>query len=631
MPEAIRRGLKRLALLAACGLTPVCAWAQADHPADARQEASAAAQDDAADKVKGDNAACDGGDMAACNALGHAYHDGRGVAQNRPIAAVLFEQACDGGIAEACGSLAVMYDSNDGVLGDGASTLRLAKTACDNGNSDGCMVLARLYIYRDPPDELSAYGAKLLDRLCLEDNRRDACELALAKADQPDAALLYRYQYHGCIALSADACREAGNMAEAGHGTPRDHDVAVKLFDRAMYQYEQECTAGMDGSCAALAGALAKGDIRPPDKARAAQLYDGLCKGGDVPSCERRDELAAVVPDLPIPQAGENYIAPGAPERFWHTPAGYRHATQNAPSTSTECHENVTEFRGATYTDKICPPARLLRSIRGRPLTGGQAPWQALLWRPAARAFSPQAQMLCGGALIAKGWILTAAHCVKDSGASIATGGYEVRLGVSNPQDVTQGVSYPIESVYPYKGYDADRHAYDIALVQYDPTKWKQVGETNAIRTIALDKAPVNGRRFPDQANAFAYGWGWTAARHSQSTDVLRSVQLQVDNQPACRAYTKKATLSLGDIVLCAKGKEGRQVCKGDSGGPLVYYQDPDQVPKLIGVVNATWACGTTEGFEQGLFARVAAPEIKSWIEKHVGRGPRRPPPRKRR
>lgn len=58
--------------------------------------------------------------------------------------------------------------------------------------------------------------------------------------------------------------------------------------------------------------------------------------------------------------------------------------------------------------------------------------------------------------------------------------------------------------------------------------------------------------------------------------------------------------------MICA-GSSGLDSCQGDSGGPLVM----DDVQ--IGIVSWSVGCGRSE--YPGVYASIANPEIREWIE----------------
>jgi secreted trypsin-like serine protease len=281
----------------------------------------------------------------------------------------------------------------------------------------------------------------------------------------------------------------------------------------------------------------------------------------------------------------------------------------------------VQTFRGKSYSDTICDST--VRVVGGSKLRPGDAPWQALLWRPkeipaVGRPFYIDERVLCGGSVIRTGWILTAAHCVRDYGASVAGRGYSIRLGVYNPRNENEGTSYPITRVYTHPSYDPSDYAFDIALIRYDATKGVRGPTSYPITRIAFDTVPVETRRITNATSAFIYGWGWTQADRGRTTAELRGAKLQLSTLEACTAITKFRGRKL-NAALCAAGRNNEQACQGDSGGPLVYYNDADKRPRVIGVISAGRKCGQNRTREASRYTRVAL--VRQWIERTMAGG----------
>ncbi len=421
----------------------------------------------------------------------------------------------------------------------------------------------------------------------------------------------------GCEAGASDMCLPAAN-AMIGLWN------AGEAFDPAPYEayLTQACAANGGTACEVLADELARGERIAQDLPRAAALYAPQCDEGRDMACGFLEEQAKADPASPLMLASDDFAPDLTPEE--KAEEDRRRAEDRRPETAKEraarCTSTSVKFEGRRYKDTICTTvARVIGN--GFNVRRGAAPWQALLWRPPLlnrQRLVPEQRVLCGGAVIREGWILTAAHCLTDEkGLSILYGGHEVRLGLINPLS-DEGYAYPILRVEQHPDYDRTTFAFDIALVQYDTRAGKRGSEVLPIAKIRTDPQPLGSRPIKTGDPAYTYGWGRTELVGGKKPDVLRGARLSLRDPASCTAATRFGGRDVRrDSVLCAdqaKGERGGQACYGDSGGPLITYADPDKVPTIIGVVSAGEKCGTTGTASR--YVRVAHPNVQAWLNR---------------
>ncbi|KAF5298245.1 hypothetical protein FQR65_LT09756 [Abscondita terminalis] len=202
-------------------------------------------------------------------------------------------------------------------------------------------------------------------------------------------------------------------------------------------------------------------------------------------------------------------------------------------------------------------------------------PWMAILIYQTERGPG----LACGGVLINKKYVLTAAHCVTGSSVKKIGKLIAVRLGEhdtrtnpdcdNNPVDEDCAASHIdvyVESSHPHPNYtstDSNRYN-DIALVKLQT----EVTFSNDLQPICLPSTFNEILWNIPGANLHICGWGKTET--SDGSFVKLKAIVPVVNQSNCNLPYAGRKIKIGNLQICAGGGTADS-CKGDSGGPIMY------------------------------------------------------------
>lgn len=249
------------------------------------------------------------------------------------------------------------------------------------------------------------------------------------------------------------------------------------------------------------------------------------------------------------------------------------------------------------------------RVVGGVPATIHGWPWMALIGYKDSLG---QVSFKCGGSLITKRHVLTAAHCMRRDLSSVRLGEHDTSTDTE-----TNHIDVPVVKTVTHNLYDKKDGHSDMALLYLG----EDVPFNDAVRPICLPLSePIRSRNF-EGYTPFVAGWGRTQ-EGGKSASVLQELQIPIISNAKCRELYTKIGKSLSekqfnDAVMCAGELEGgKDSCQGDSGGPLMlpqrdgtaffYYQ--------VGVVSYGIGCARAE--VPGVYTRVA--KFIDWIQEMV-------------
>ncbi|XP_076180453.1 chymotrypsin-1-like [Ptiloglossa arizonensis] len=204
----------------------------------------------------------------------------------------------------------------------------------------------------------------------------------------------------------------------------------------------------------------------------------------------------------------------------------------------------------------IVGPHKSIKIVRGSIAQQGQFPYTV--------SFRMGNQHFCGGVIINKNHILTAAHCIRTAArninnATIVTGSIYLDQG---------GESHKVAAMYYVVNFPGDG---DIGMI-------KLADEINF--NDYQQPIPLATNRPPEGAYAVVSGWGLTSTPPSQLSNMQQFLFVKIIDTNTCREV-------YGDITteICTLNNVNQGICSGDSGGPLVFNG------QVVGIVSRGVLC----------------------------------------
>ncbi|XP_029412254.1 plasma kallikrein isoform X2 [Nannospalax galili] len=239
-----------------------------------------------------------------------------------------------------------------------------------------------------------------------------------------------------------------------------------------------------------------------------------------------------------------------------------------------------------------CATKTNVRIVGGTNSSLGEWPWQVSL-----QVKLTTQNHLCGGSIIGRQWILTAAHCFDGIPYRDV---WRIYGGILNLSDVTKETPFSkIKELIIHEKYKIAEGNYDIALIKLQTP----LNYTEFQKPICL---PSKDDTYTIYTNCWVTGWGYTKEKGDIQNTLQKATIPLVANEECQKRYRDYI---ITKTMICAGYKEGgTDACKGDSGGPFVCKHNG--IWQLVGITS--WGEGCARKEQPGVYTKVA--EYVDWI-----------------
>ncbi|XP_025049668.1 granzyme E-like [Alligator sinensis] len=161
----------------------------------------------------------------------------------------------------------------------------------------------------------------------------------------------------------------------------------------------------------------------------------------------------------------------------------------------------------------------------------------------------------CGGFLVSKNFVITAAHCGKGRNITVYLGAHNLNKKEKSQQWIR------VQKMFPHKKYNKMTLENDILLLQLQ----HKARLTKAVKPIRLPKPRC---RVKKGTICNVAGWGDTSVKSHFPPATLQQVDLRVNDTACQKRFAREYDPC---TMMCADDPQGLKTpFKGDSGGPLV-------------------------------------------------------------